>query len=235
MKKLLLFFAAVPFSSLSLAGQEVPSPGQEWTGLLVSASCQASSSAGKMDRTTAVQPRMPRTTPLAPGEQNTTYEQTQNQAARSKTNTRDQMARTTDRGTSVDQSSNDSLARTTTPPIDDKGTRGKATINNTAADDATSRSGLAQQNGPAPNPAASGSDAEIVKTLDPSCRVGQNTRAFALRLSDGSMVPFDAGSNSKIAQQLQSGDRLRHKSKIFRTKAKGSMRSGAISADSIQM
>lgn len=226
MKNLLFFVASVPLSSLLLAGQETPSAAHEWTGLLVAASCSAVSPAGQMDRATAAQPRMPRTTPMATGEQNTTYEQTQNQAARSKTGARDQMARTTDRGTSVDQSSDDSLARTTTPPVDDKGTRGKATINNTAANDATNRSGA---------DIVKPSDAEIVKGLDPSCRVGQNTRAFALRLSDASIALFDDGSNGKIGQQLQSGDRLNHKTKVFRAKVKGSMQSGVIAADSIQM
>jgi hypothetical protein len=205
-----------------LVGQDAASSSKAgWSGLLVAASCQAQSSG---------QSEMPRKTATTTREQNTTYEQTQHQADRSKTGrVRDDMARTTDRGTSVDKSE-DPLARTTTPPIDDKGTRGKATIANTAANDAANLSG-----GNSTASVKEGSDADLAKGMDASCRISQATSAFALRLDDGSMVKFDDASNSKIAQQLQSGDRLQHKSKIFRANIKGSLKGGAISADSIQM
>ena len=208
MKKLLISLASIPLTSLILVGQEnASSTPSAWSGLLVAATCQAQTSMGGVH-----QVDRPRNTKV-----------------------RDDMSRTTDRGTPVAQAQVDSLARTTTPPIDDKGTRGKATINNTAANDAANRAeGTHDADRAAPGNLTD-TDGDIAKGMDPSCRIGQTTSAFALRLADGSVVKFDETSNTKIAQQLQSGDRVQHKTKIFRAKVKGSMQSGTISADSIEL
>jgi hypothetical protein len=84
----------------------------------------------------------------------------------------------------------------------------------------------------------SGMDADRAKTngsVDRSCYIGQSTTAFALKLKDGRIVNFDDASNGKIAQQLQSGDRLQNKVKIFRATVKGAMQGDTITVDSIQM
>ncbi len=192
---------------------------QSWSGLLVAASCESSGTAG-----------IPRSTTASAREQNTTYEQTQNEAARpKKTASSEAMPRTTDRGTPVVQKDDDPLARTTTPPIDEKNTRGKATINNTGESDAANRVAGNSAAGSAEN------DVDAIRGMSAGCRVAQNTKAFALRMTDGSVVKFDDASNTKIAQQLQSGDRLQHKTKIFRVKVKGSLHAGAIAADTVQI
>lgn len=238
MKKILL--SIVLFPSFALVGQDSVSSGQRsWSGLLVAASCPAQTAMSGVHRSSSTESSTPAKTAGSAREQNTTYEQTQNQVDRPRNpEVRDQMARTTDRGTPVAQIADDSLARTTTPPIDDKGTRGKATINNTAANDAANRAD-ARHVGNADRVTPVGlsvNDGDVAKGMEDSCRIGQTTGTFALRLADGSVVKFDDASNSKIAQQMQSGDRIqKHKTKVFRAKVKGSLRSGAISADSIQM
>jgi hypothetical protein len=73
------------------------------------------------------------------------------------------------------------------------------------------------------------------KNMDDSCRISSTTTTFALRLKDGSIVRFDDASNAKIAQQLQSGNRLKDKSKLFHTKVKGSMNGDVITIESIQI
>ncbi len=237
MKKLLISLASIPLTSLILVGQQNASGTQSaWSGLLVAASCQPQTSMMGVQPPNATEAAVPSKIGGSTHEQNATYEQSQNQVDRSRdTKVRDEMARTTDRGTQVAQTQVDSLARTTTPPIDDEGTRGKATINNTAANDAANRAeGRHDADRAAPGKLI-GTDGNIAKGMDPRCRIGQTTSAFALRLADGSLVKFDEASNTKIAQQLQSGDRVQHKTKIFRAKVKGSMQDGAISANSIQM
>lgn len=236
MKKLLISVVSIPLTSFLLTGQESIQSQTDWSGLLVAAACHPQMSIAGAHRSPAAEPGMPRKTAGSAPEHNTTYEQTQNQADRTiNPAVGDRMARTTDRGTPVAQTSDDSLARTTTPPIDDKGTRGKATINNTAANDASNRAESTHDANHAAPGKSTGSDADATKRMDDSCRIRQTTTAFALRLADGSMVKFDDASNTKIAQQLQSGDRLQHKTKIFRVKVKGSLHSGAISADSVQI
>ena len=232
MKKLLITLASIPLTSLILVGQQSASATQStWSGLLVAATCQAG-----VDPSTPTESALPSKTAGSTREQNATYEHTQNQVDRARdSKVRDDMARTTDRGTPVAQAPVDSLARTTTPPIDDQGTRGKATINNTAANDAANRAEGTHDADRAARGKLTGTDGDTAKGMGPSCRIGQTTSAFALRLADGSLVKFDESSNTKIAQQLQSGDRVQHKTKIFRAKVKGSMQSGTISADSIQM
>ena len=237
MKKLLISLASIPLTSLILVGQQNASgPQSAWSGLLVAASCHAQTSMTGVQPSNATEAAVPSKTAGSTREQNATYEQTQNQVDRPRdTKVRDEMARTTDRGTLVAQAQVDSLARTTTPPIDDEGSRGKATINNTAANDAANRAeGRHDADRGAPGK-STGTDGDIVKRMAPNCRIGQSTSAFALRLADGSLLKFDDASNTKIAQQLQSGDRVQHKTKIFRAKVKGSLQDGTISADSIQM
>lgn len=211
MKMKWLTLAALPLTAMLLQAQDA----QSWTGLLVASGCQTGSESGSAAGTTKT-----------PREQNSTYEQAQNRAgapgASTPSKDSDKMARVTDRGAAVDAHT-DPLDRTTTPPVDDKGTRGKATMNNTPAKDAANRTGASGARSPDPD------------KLDASCRVGQHTTAFALLLNDGKLMRFDEAGNSKIAQQLQNPDRLEHKTKIFRTKVKGVLQNGIISIDSIEI
>lgn len=102
----------------------------------------------------------------------------------------------------------------TTPKVDSVDTRGSAPLDgNTMTTD----------------------DPSLAKTLDSSCRIGTGTSAFALRLNDGKLVKFDEASNAKISQQVQTGDRLKHKTKVFRAKVQGKMEGDSIRLDSIKM
>ena len=102
----------------------------------------------------------------------------------------------------------------TTPKVDSVDTRGSAPLDgNTMATN----------------------DQTVPSALDSSCRISEQTNAFALRLNDGSLLRFDTSSNAKIAQQVQTGDRLKHKTKIFRAKVHGTLEGEAIRADSIKM
>lgn len=199
---------AVPlFTAVLLAqGPNTSSGQQSWTGLLVAAGCQTGGSA--MAKSTASE-TLPRTTPSATTrEQNRTYEQTQNQA--------DRTAPT--RKTPTGQSATEHLNATdqvTTPPVDSVNTRGSAPLDGST--------------GPGAD------ETTVAKNMDNSCRIGAQTTAFSLRLSDGRLVRFDEASNARIAQQLQSGDRLKHKTKIFRAKVKGSMQGDTISIDNLKI
>lgn len=238
MKNRLLALAAVPIASTLLvmaqdtsADKSASTGGSTWTGLLVAAGCQndsATSTSAKADET------MRRNTVTPGREQNTTYEQRENQADRSSAKTSstnaDRMPRRTDRGSSVDQTTAAVTDPVTTPPVDDKGTRGSATKN-------TPPTGLKDQTNSADR---SKSDTAMnsdrgTSPMDRSCYIGQSTNAFALKLKDGRMVRFDDASNAKIAQQLQSGDRLGDKVKTFRATVKGSMHADTITIDSIKM
>lgn len=181
---------------------------QTWSGLLVASGCQVRSTPGSS--ASAAKPGR---------ERNSTYEQQAQSQAGGATSAASTapgkqdpaMARTTDRGTPVEKTI-DPLDRTTTPPIDDKGTRGKAGMNKTGSEGALDPAGM-----------------------DASCRIGTHTAAFALQTEDGKLVQFDPAANSKIQQQLHTEDRLGHKTKVFRTKVKGVMQNGLISIDSIEI
>jgi len=90
---------------------------------------------------------------------------------------------------------------------------------------------------PANTDAASGqSDMEQAKMvashLGPTCHIGVNTSAFELRLPDGTLMSFDAASNSKIADQIH--NRVHgNVTKIFRVVVKGTADGNTISLDSM--
>ncbi|MDQ6759628.1 MAG: hypothetical protein M3Z32_07155, partial [Acidobacteriota bacterium] len=152
MKKLFVIGASFSLTALLAVAQDAGSATQSWSGLLVSAACQSGTTADA---------GMPRKTAVSTREKNTTYEQTQNEADRPKgTGTHDAMARTTDRGTPVVQKEDDPLARTTTPPIDEINTRGKATINNTARNDAANRAGHTAGTGGSAQAGSGGNDTD---------------------------------------------------------------------------
>jgi hypothetical protein len=236
MKKFLLTLVAASLASALAIAQDTGGASSSantnsWTGLLVAAGCSSGMTTGTKGTADA---GMPRSTPTPAREQNTTYEDRAKQADRSSTGSsaskNDAMARRTDRGASVDQATPALTDPVTTPPVDDKGTRGSATKN-------TPSTGMKDQSNTADR-SKSGMDADRAKTngsVDRSCYIGQSTTAFALKLKDGRIVNFDDASNGKIAQQLQSGDRLQNKVKIFRATVKGAMQGDTITVDSIQM
>jgi hypothetical protein len=74
----------------------------------------------------------------------------------------------------------------------------------------------------------------MASQMGPSCHISPTTSSFALRLSDGRVIPFDSASNAKIADQVRS--RVSDSSsKIFRAVVKGTMTGNTISADSVRL
>jgi hypothetical protein len=74
----------------------------------------------------------------------------------------------------------------------------------------------------------------VASQLGSSCRIGADTSAFALRLPDGTIMPFDSASNAKIADQVHnrvSGN----VTKIFRVEVKGTSDGNTITLDTIRM
>jgi hypothetical protein len=236
-KTIWITLGAVPLTAGLMLAQDSSGGGQSWHGLLVAAACQSGGS--DMNRTTSDMNKssdtnkssdMKRNTPrsaTAGREQSTTYEQTANQADRSAT-TSTPMARNT---ANTDQSSSMNQTRDlnrATP----RNTGDTSSMANSATQDDSLKRNTAKNN-------STGDDMDrdraTVAGLDNSCRISSQTTAFALRLEDGRVVRFDDASNSKIASQLQSGDRLAHKTKVFRANVRGSMQGDTISADTVEM
>lgn len=101
-----------------------------------------------------------------------------------------------------------------TPPVDSLDTRGSAPLTGelSAADEKI-----------------------LTRRMDGSCRIGEKTTAFALQLSDGNMLKFDDAGNARIARESQMGDRLKHKTKIFRATINGTREGDTLRVESIKM
>ena len=150
-----------------------------------------------------------KTSPASPREQNTTYEQTQNQPDRRSTGTADRA----DTRKSSEATSATSDLKNSTPE----------TANNNSS-----------------NTALKNEDAwiaaeKIAGNMDKTCHISSQTTSFALRLPDGRMIPFSEASNSKIASQIQSTNRLGDKTKIFRVIVTGSMQGDRITLESLKL
>ena len=75
---------------------------------------------------------------------------------------------------------------------------------------------------------------EVASQMGPSCHIGSTTAAFALRLPDGRLIPFDDASNAKIADQIQnrvSGNQT----KIFRVVVTGTSDGNTITMNSMRI
>ena len=150
-----------------------------------------------------------KTSPGSPRERNTTYEQTQNQADRGSTGTADRA----DSRKSSEATAATSDLKNSTPE----------TANNNS-------SNMALKNEDAWIAAE-----KIAGNMDKACHISSQTTSFALRLPDGRMIPFHEASNSKIASQIQSTNRLGDKTKIFRVIVTGSMQGDRISLESLKL
>jgi hypothetical protein len=184
---------------------------QSWTGLLVASTCTAGTG-------------MASSTPGANREHNTTYEQTTNQADRNAV-----------ASSAADPTGKMATTTGTADRMNDANTKKPAT-----GADATGYTGSEANRSTAAGNTANNLDAwagaeKAAGQLDQSCRISAQTTSFALRTQDGTVVPFDAAANTRIAQQLQTGDRLLKKTKIFRVEVKGTMQDGAIVVDTIRL
>ncbi len=130
--------------------------------------------------------------------------------------------------------------RTTTPAVDGSGTRGQASVNETADRTAPTPSDIprtgdvfAAASGKVQDrtwPQARKQAAE----LDSACRVGGGTNQFALLLPDGRRIPFDERGNETIAKQLAATQGGVAKPTIFRVDVAGKLEQGRIAVDTIR-
>lgn len=217
MKKSWLFLGLTPLTAVLLAQTPTPTginnggPNQRaWTGLLVAAGCPAGTASN------------------APSSRNRTYQKTQNAGSR----------------TPVNGDEMNATAQVVTPPVDSMNTRGSAPVSAASngnqtyeqAQNRADRTGPVDANSSTPAfQALSGDERTFVRNMDDGCRIRQATSSFELRLPEGRMLTFDNASNSLIQQQLESGNRLEHKKKVFRVQVTGSMQDGTIHVTRIQM
>ncbi len=141
----------------------------------------------------------------------------------------------------LDSASDDTTSgRTTTPAVDQSGTRGSSTAGGSPSEAATHdvlpRTGDVHSR-----------EKEVVKdagftaarkqasSLPSSCGVMSNTREFALLLPDGKAVPFDDVANNSIVKQLQGRSGDSGKGVFLRVRVTGKMQNGRIALDSIRM
>ena len=208
MKLFLTIVTSVPVCAGLMLAQTASGPSsttQSWTGLLVAAGCQNSAMTPDTSRSTVMENGMAKNTPGSKTERNTTYEDSLNQADRS-------------------AASSDRPGARKTPASNE----GPSDMKNSTPETAnTNASNMAVNDG--------SMDAERVVATHKSCQISNQTASFALRLRDGRLIPFDDASNSKIASQLQSTNRLGDKTKVFRVVVKGALQSDRISLDSIKI
>jgi hypothetical protein len=130
--------------------------------------------------------------------------------------------------------------RTTTPAVDQSGTRGQSTelageANRPAENQRLPQTGdILAHRGTSIDPDWAPAQRQA-KALSESCAVHSKSTRFALLLPDGSKLEFDELANQAIAKQMPampSGDSGR---KILRVSVQGKLQNGKIALTSIQM
>jgi hypothetical protein len=200
--------------ALAQSTSNSPASSQSWVGLLVAAGCASSGTSADMRSATpgtsnVTENGMAKSSPGSTRERNTTYEQTQNQADGGSTG-------------SADRADTRKSSEATSATSDLKNSTPEATNNNS--------SNMALKNEDAWIAAE-----KIAGNMDKTCHISSQTTSFAIRLPDGRMIPFYETSNSKIASQIQSTNRLGGKTKIFRVIVTGSMQGDRIRLESLKL
>jgi hypothetical protein len=123
--------------------------------------------------------------------------------------------------------------RTTTPPVDDAGTRGSSDTKATDEKQSMPETGDVLDKGKSPTDPGWLAARKQAQSLGASCAVGANATRFALLLSNGKMLQFDELANQAIAKQLSA--RPAGTGKFIRVSVQGKLQDGKIALDSIQM
>jgi hypothetical protein len=71
--------------------------------------------------------------------------------------------------------------------------------------------------------------------LRSTCRVGMDTRQFALLLPDGRTIPFDERGNETIVKQMTASQGGISKPTVFRVSVAGKLEQGRIAVDTIRL
>jgi hypothetical protein len=126
--------------------------------------------------------------------------------------------------------------RTTTPAVDESGTRGQAGAVDSS--DRTNNRSDSPRLGDVLAATAKPGDSEWSRArkqaelLGPSCRVTSDVREFALVLPDGRMLLFDGAANATIGKRVSGAIA---KPTIFRVHVVGKAHDGKVSVDTVQM
>lgn len=130
--------------------------------------------------------------------------------------------------------------RTTTPAVDTSGTRGQAAVNETADRTAATRSDIprlgdlfARTRGKVEDRGWSQAKKQAT-SLGSACRVGADTKQFALLLPDGRTIPFDERGNETIVRQIATQGAVA-KPTVFRVSIAGKLEQGRIAVDTIRL
>jgi hypothetical protein len=123
--------------------------------------------------------------------------------------------------------------RTTTPAVDDAGTRGSAETKAVDEKQSMPETGDVLDKGKSATDPGWKAARKQAQALDASCAVGAEVTRFALLLSNGKMVQFDELANQAITKQLSA--RPAGTGKFIRVSVQGKLQDGKIALDSIQM
>lgn len=141
-----------------------------------------------------------------------------------------------DRSKSVKESDLTVTARTTTPAVDQSGTRGSSTALDPSANPPSEKQVLpatgdvlAKSSSPDPDWSSARKQAH---SLGASCSVGPDVKQFSLLMPDGKMVPFDDLANQGILKQMPASSDSK---RIYRVWVQGKMQDGKIALVSIRM
>lgn len=128
--------------------------------------------------------------------------------------------------------------RTTTPAVDDAGTRGSSST----LDDARRAPGEKQmkpETGDILAPSTSSTDPgweparKQARSLRPSCALDPHANRFALLLPDGTLLHFDTLANEAITTQFSALPPAATNPKYYRVSVQGKLQNGKIALDSI--
>ncbi len=132
-------------------------------------------------------------------------------------------------------------SRTTTPAVDDAGTRGSATASDAGAKSPGEKQTKPETGDVLAKGKSSGDPAwaaahKQAQSLGASCSLAANSTQFGLLLPDGRMLQFDELANQAIAKQLtMPGAGSKDGKMVFRVSVQGKLQNGKIALDSIQM
>jgi hypothetical protein len=130
--------------------------------------------------------------------------------------------------------------RTTTPAVDESGTRGQSTALDQGSKTASGKQTL-PETGDVMAKDKSSTDPgwaqahRQARSLDSSCGFDKSATSFALLLANGSLLHFDELANQAIVKQLPSSTMGEKSHRFFRVSVQGKMQNGKIALNSLQL
>lgn len=131
--------------------------------------------------------------------------------------------------------------RTTTPAVDQSGTRGQSTALDPGANPPSGK-GTMPQTGDVLSPGGASATDPAWKaarrqaaSLGAGCKVATGTAQFALLLPGGSALRFDDLANQAIVKQMPSLPADSRNDRVFRVSVQGKLQNGKIALNSMRM